>query len=786
MVVQRKAPVAPVPPTSRHNSSHAVPRASKPKQPSALANGSTTPKEPQPPPVAQNVPRPTLRQQRNIRNTNIKESTKETAKVPQYPRPPRTVGADRFRRLCIHDLPTRHLPVQSRLPIPLPIPDTRSRTLCPPQLYRVASHPTVYPYIEQAERLERETIRPVITKTLDVSGPYAALAKRAVWDKTLVPTFNNYVVPQYHAYVVPQWERHVVAQWDKHVVPQWNTHVAPQIALAAPHVVRAQTAAHSAATGSYKFYNEQVQPVLVQSYTIAKPYAVKTYVTVKPRALALYGTVSAQAGAARRAYVDPHVVKIWEKVLELSGAGPVGSPVTPAVSPVASNAAETTTDTTIEQESTPVPVIPEPEEEPVPTSTAATSSSSAAVVEITPSAEATTISVAEVVSETVAPVEAESETAIPSIVQEITVEVTSSVTESVPTPAETDLAAASVASVSAHGMESAVVEEILADATEEYDLLGDLGIAPDASPEPVVADVASEPTTTEKRADLEARMAKSNKELTALAKEKTELLRKTLVALRKAAAAKLEDDDSTVGKAVPELEKEAEKLLKGLDSYLKKDAKSTKTVSERVDKWNQVASKVEDRLAEKINTVQGTLQHFATDLKTREASDGMDIIRELKDACAKAQSDIGLELSQLHDVNYMDWQVYHALAQIGDDFQVEASEIQAGTHAHPPADPFTKKLKEVETVLAAVIETVIDRISALRREADTMFAKAAVPPEPEVSILPVPVDDEPVPVQSEDDAFDAGKVIIGKSAEQVEQALNMAAAAASREVHEEL
>lgn len=41
----------------------------------------------------------------------------------------------------------------------------------------------------------------------------------------------------------------------------------------------------------------------------------------------------------------------------------------------------------------------------------------------------------------------------------------------------------------------------------------------------------------------------------------------------------------------------------------------------------------------------------------------MAIIQQVKDACGQAQGNVGLELSWLGDVTWMDWQVYHDLAR---------------------------------------------------------------------------------------------------------------------------
>ncbi|KAJ7065355.1 hypothetical protein C8F01DRAFT_1248938 [Mycena amicta] len=826
MVVTKKAPVAPVPTTSRHNSSHAVPRVNKAKQPSSLANGSDTPKEPQPPPPPQNGASTTKSQLKS------KHKNRHAHKKPQ--KQSRSV-LDRLGLLALglfvlYAFTTCPRDTHLSNPVCRSLSQYRTHVLEPyviPHLNRAISHPSVAPYIDKAERIERETIRPVLVKTVQISGPYAAAVKRVVWDQTAIPTF--------HAYVVPQWNKHVVPQWNKHVVPQWHKHLSP-------HLDRAEHTLRTSIATSHKFYATQVQPRLVNSYFVTKPYVVKTYVTVKPRAIAIYSALSARAGTARRSYVDPHVVRMWEKVLELSGAGPIGSPVVPAAAPAANKAVTTSTESTLQQDSTPVPQEDIPSAMP---SSTPSLSTEAAPVEITPIVEATTASETE--QETVATAEPEPETS--SAVESSSASVVEPTSDSV----EAEVAAASIAIQSAHGMESPVVEQILEDikaasSAEEptrtssapiatavetvstpaeedeededlFEFLDDLGISADTAPEEseefVYEDedieltpaelhalkvqqdeeqrIAKERATREKRADLEARMAKSKETLTVMAKEKNKQLRKTLVAMRKAATAKLEDEKSPIGGTVPELEKEMEKVLKGLEGYLKKELKGNKgSLVERTDKWNNVVAKVEERLAEKIQAAQNSINAFHADLRAREVDEGMSIIKELKDACNQAQADVGLDLSWLHDVTYLDWQVYHDLARIGEKFQADASEIQAGTHSHPPVDPFKKKLADVEMYLGAVVNSVVDRVTILRAEAESAFAKAALPPkpsvpvpeaEPEVSILPI--DDTPPP-SADDGVFEAGKVVIGKSAEQVEEALKLAAEAETEPVHEEL
>jgi len=106
---------------------------------------------------------------------------------------------------------------------------------------------------------------------------------------------------------------------------------------------------------------------------------------------------------------------------------------------------------------------------------------------------------------------------------------------------------------------------------------------------------------------------------------------------------------------------------------------------------------------------------------------------------------------------------------VGERFQAESSSIQAGTHAHPPVDPFVPRLQAEQAKLAALVEDFIARIQALRQQASAAFA--GVQPgeetgeEEPIVILPV---DPPAPT---DGAVDSDTVIIGKSKDQIQNAL---------------
>jgi hypothetical protein len=171
--------------------------------------------------------------------------------------------------------------------------------------------------------------------------------------------------------------------------------------------------------------------------------------------------------------------------------------------------------------------------------------------------------------------------------------------------------------------------------------------------------------TREERARLEGAMAKSKETLGAMVKEKNKLLRKTLVGIRKKAVARMDDPRTEVGGAVPGVRKEGDKMLAGLEGYLKKDIKVNKggDVVERTERWESVVKRVEEKLGESIAKAQSVMQDLHVKEKAEEVEEGMAIIQSVKDACGQAQGDVGLDLSWLDDVTYLDWQVYHSIAK---------------------------------------------------------------------------------------------------------------------------
>ncbi|CAK5273736.1 unnamed protein product [Mycena citricolor] len=847
MVVQRKTPVAPVPAGSRTNSTAQVPRATKPKTSSTLANSTTNGTE--------------ISTGKDATNSALKSTTTSPKSHPKvkhkHKHHKKPAKARKLLPASCRDMQSRswwdtllyvfffsfvyyaftNCPYDEELsnPICRSLSQYRTHVLEPyvlPPLEHALSHPSVAPYVEAATRIERTTLRPITLTAVR----YAIHAKRVGWDRIIVPSFR------------------------KHVVPQWRTHAQPHLdpylARAAPHILQAQLAAQKYATLVHRAYSDSVQPRILQAYVVVKPHAIKAYEVARPHllkgfehGLAAGAAIAAQAGQARRTYVDPHVIRMWDKVLELSGQEPA-PPATVTPKKVLTSTAATTESATVYSEATPEEVVVTTTESAEPTAAAVTAEEDIPVV--TPSSTAAEEPTAtEVVS---------SSSSALSAAAQVT-------EEAVPASVAEEISAASVVIASAHGMESALVEEIadaIAASESEADLpaevvhegspveaaaaepeavvvaeeeedpellsfLDDIGLVeePEApitetdeayySPEELAeieARMEAEQAAIkarkaiEDRADVESRMARSTERLTKMAQEKGKDLRKMLVSMRKKGVAEIDDVRTRVGGALKGLEAEGEKLLKGLESYLKKEHKSkSQDYASRAGKWQAVTAKVENKLQDKVTETHTVIGQFHADEKNDE---GMSIIQEVKDACSQAQGDVGLDLSWLPDVTWMDWQVYHDLARIGEKFQAEASEIQGGTHSHPPIDPLLKRVELLNEELVVLVNGFSARLEGMKKDAELLFTPppeeedtplaetpmeqtpaeessvpddtsvretAAAEADPAVSILPIE------PEEKKTVNVDSAEIFIGKSSEQVEEAMRNYVAAVE---HEEL
>lgn len=229
------------------------------------------------------------------------------------------------------------------------------------------------------------------------------------------------------------------------------------------------------------------------------------------------------------------------------------------------------------------------------------------------------------------------------------------------------------------------------------------------TPEEVAAERA-EKTARDRAALLERHDGWFDK-LEATSKRLGAEVRTGLATVRKAAAAALvgkevvgagdvageyqisEDDEKTmthiegerVSKLIDNLAGEGERLVRGLEGYLKKEGKTPPSAPadalRRKDKWAKVAEKVEEKFYATVQDVRGKVHRWyiaVRDIEIRDVSicffprcilDGVLIAfgqclaasDEVRGVAEAAQASLGLDYAWLEDVTYDDWQRYHDL-----------------------------------------------------------------------------------------------------------------------------
>lgn len=175
---------------------------------------------------------------------------------------------------------------------------------------------------------------------------------------------------------------------------------------------------------------------------------------------------------------------------------------------------------------------------------------------------------------------------------------------------------------------------------------------------------------------------------------------------------------------------------------------------------------------------------------------------------------MGMPMAWLDDVTYQDWQKYHDLIrgtenlkllnmifwhclspQAHERFDEQIRMIQNGTHPSPPIDPLVPALDKLQLeledakngfdtrvrTLSAQIHHVLSPPQKEEHEGEASSEEPVSGEGEEFSILPI----DPVPtspVMDGEEELESTNIIIGKSKEQVEEAIRIA----QESVHEEL
>ncbi|KAL0574133.1 hypothetical protein V5O48_007822 [Marasmius crinis-equi] len=827
----------------------------------------------------------------------------------------------------------------------------------------VITHPTVEKQLKQIEPYV-ERVRPHVDRAARVTGHYAG----ATYSKVIRPTWNNQVVP-----VSRRTWNVASTQYQKSIHPHIQPYLAKVSQQLHPYTSKITSYSNSISSTASEIYT-QAHPYFARAarylevayhhgehygsiigdyshrvYVVLRPYLLTAYRAITATGCAIYQRVKPFAVEGWETYVDPHLRRIWEKVVELSGKKDVnGNGTNGGVQATSPYSAKASASTAVAEDETKASAVEE-----TGTSTTASTASAASATEtaadpvevpakpevpeepvvpvaaVTPT-EAHTHTTEElaaassVIADRAPPAEVKS-----SLIEEIassSSSIVASSSSSSPSPTSTsvqateELESASSVISARHppsGVVSSLVEEVSAtessiagspsstpDQESEGDVdaflsdlgledsstqstegsddeldsfLSDLGLDEDGKAgqnveqeqeQEQVEEQAQPPQQEEespearaarikaKRDEIEGRHTKWEEKVAKLLDDTEKEIRDFLNAVRVIAAnavtgkkpdpahvATVESkvdmktltsiDGVPVHQILNSLEKESERLLSGVEGWVKRESAvdSSKASSEekkrKLAKLEQLVTKVKERFDEKVNNVRTQVHQWFRGVKDLEANECLRHSRDIKTFTDRAQTDIGMDYAWLENVTYEDWQRYHDLMRASEHFDKYIRYIQNPTqNEHPGVVPnsliplltsYQSNLEEKRSPVNAEGEVVdndplLPALDALGSELELLVlgwewrakeienrgreaVEGATEPEPEV-VTPekkeeetkVEEKEEPVkilpisPSPAKEELEGAAQLpLIGKSKEQVEQAFKVAGVGADGE-----
>ncbi|PPQ65514.1 hypothetical protein CVT24_010810 [Panaeolus cyanescens] len=606
-------------------------------------------------------------------------------------------------------------------------------------------------------------------------------------------SFDKYVT-------VPVWNALDVLQNKVEVL--YLRHLEPHVACLRPYIQDAWRKTHHVLHSLNHTYQTQVHPVLLHVWAQARPHLCtlwKTSKVVASKAFSQTTLVTKKAvkeGAVlRRQYVDPHLGKIWDKV-SASPSSDEGfssaniqvdsDPIPTVASEPEPTPSSKPDDFTVSVAATPVnaysaedtklanPSIPTPEEDvldeiPTPESTPVYNEHEREEAQHAVSiAEESAAGASTVVYELEREAEKVGATAPPHGQPSVTPELDKPVA---PQPSLTDAPAPTPEVEVPVLEEEQTVEEPVTpapspssvptqDEEDIDDFLRELGVSDETSSRSVTQSTSSEavkstPTVSEediaaakestkaKRANITARHKKWFDKLQEMVPETARKLVDKLNASRLKSVEQVKQMMNGGNKEEGKLDnvaKEGEKLIRGLEAYLKKavsrrsawaplpkDESQDPTTEEiekfqsianaEKNKWTNVVSKVDEKFSTKVRNLENEVYDWYTKVREAESADVTASALEIKAIADKAQGDIGLDYAWLEDVTYRDWQKYHDLMRVYENYTQVAYQLQNGTEVSvsfsnfpvpldlpsTPADPLVPVLDQLYSELQDIV-----------------------------------------------------------------------------------
>ncbi|KAH9479699.1 hypothetical protein JR316_0008294 [Psilocybe cubensis] len=651
--------------------------------------------------------------------------------------------------------------------------------------YVAQVQPHIQPYITPVSR-SITTVKPYIVRTVSVA--------RSVWVDTLVPLYTETlkpywvkaVIPRYNKYVHPRllpvieqtklYYRFYVAnplhiqsvKVQRYIHTIYAANVKPYVIKVQPYVKHATRTAYVTSVKTFEAYKTHAHPRIVTGWAIARPVIIQYLKQLRKltcKFLEVGGNqlkkATKEVGGLRRTYVDPHVRKIWDKVAEGTD---LATPATPTIT----NLSEPTepkissTQETAESIEEPTSATPATSSTVMPTPSATINSGTDNV----PAAEPPTPTPQEAAEdEASAPAHAGTVTAATEA-GNIPKEVKESVVSDAPAPIPEE---ESVDPITISEPITSAPTPSDVDAEEEIDLdafLNDLGVESDSVPEDQVETTISlqEDVTPKQRSeDVLAAIAAKRSEIVdrhnewfarldeAIANE-TVALGKTLEEWRDLKAAEFQTMKGQG--ALDNLQKDGEKFLKGLESYLKKaearsgawkiskeqqkveditiedkiaayqdefSAKKTIAKAEK-EKWEIVLSKVEEKFSERTRQFQAEIHQWYMGMREKEGEEVRSAAHRIKNLAETAQADLGLDYAWLEDVTYDDWQQYHNIARMSEAFEQTAYGMQNNTLENAPRDPIMPLLDSLDLDMQDVVAGFQVALGSIRGDAMKVYS----------------------------------------------------------------
>ncbi|KAF8652164.1 hypothetical protein AX16_004521 [Volvariella volvacea WC 439] len=809
MVATRKAQAAPAPPSSRTNSSQTLPKAS--------ANAKSKPLQP---PIQE--PQPHV--------SAGKKHQKQSAKQKDRPAPPRPRRIPFYHRIITFLLIVLTFHTITTCPTDASLSSPVCRSLA---IYR---HNVVEPYIlpPVTAILKSPSVKPYVESVQSTLAPHVQTVERV--EKFLRPytqragSYLNWAsVKVYYSFILPTYRTYVLPHVETHALPHYNAYVQPYIRQVTPYI--------NYATASVQYVWVTVKPHVVNTYVFLKPHVIRAWIFARPYLCATWHQAKVQGGKGavkfvelRKEFVDPHIRRIWEKVVEPSAQSPE------VTTPVAASTAKTASISSFIRQATVVEHAPQD-------SSTSFVSNRAQKVRSTPTPPVVETQQPPPANEDRQKVLADESAA--SIVEE-----SAGAQQSGPEESLVEQIRGSGSSI----IPGAAAQQTVAEVEEDLDdFLRDIGVAEqeeDASAEQQQQQ-PQHPMETETPEEKKARVAAQRAEIVGrhtawqakiddaveqgLRKFRAvvgmirwdavdELERREgriLVGQEDAAGKKLReelglDDDKEKLKGWINGERalygEAERFVRAMDNYIKKSARKiayaieaaggdenadtiVQLKKEDAERWVEIVQKVEEKFHEKMQKAQAEVHHWYMSQREKEVQEILKLENEVKAIASDAQSDIGMDYAWLDDVTHWDWKKYHHLMTSALNFAHELRGIQNGTHADPAPDPLIKALDALQVDLNEIVTGFQQRVRMIREEGDKLFATNPTPPvggntqtqsgetqnSDKVSISPTDPQDRSQEGQDEG-LKEAARIVVGRGREEVEQAFQRAAV--GRDEHE--